>query len=134
MRKARDPQPLAEARGPAARLTTRTVFLAVLALVLAAYTVLAMDLAWRSQSGQLGPGFFPRIIGVIGVALCLAALAKSLRTKAGGEVGGEVDGDIDGDIDGDVDVEPELGRHPGILTVVVLACVAFYFLLVPFGG
>ncbi|HEX2200203.1 MAG TPA: tripartite tricarboxylate transporter TctB family protein [Burkholderiales bacterium] len=49
--------------------------LAVLALALG-YTALAFtELSWLSSAGRLGPGFFPRLIGVGLVALCLYSLA-----------------------------------------------------------
>ena len=48
--------------------------LAVLALA-GGYTALAFtELTWLSSAGRLGPGFFPRIIGVSLVVLCLYSL------------------------------------------------------------
>jgi hypothetical protein len=37
------------------------------------------ELSFLSRTGRLGPGFFPRIIGVSLVALCLLSLVRDLR-------------------------------------------------------
>jgi putative tricarboxylic transport membrane protein len=53
--------------------------LAALALA-GGYTTLAFaELSWMSQAGRLGPGFFPRIIGVSLTALCLYSLYADRR-------------------------------------------------------
>lgn len=53
----------------------RAGFLAGVLLAAAGYTWLAFaELAWLSSAGRLGPGFFPRIIGVSLVALCAYSL------------------------------------------------------------
>lgn len=50
--------------------------LAILALALA-YTYMAFaNLSFLSSTGRLGPGFFPRIIGVALIATCLYAIAS----------------------------------------------------------
>jgi len=83
----------------------RTVFFGILLVVLAGYFQLALGMEWRTAAGRIGPGFFPRIIGGIGVVITLVALLRSLRR-----------------------VEPEsepdatdLGRHPRTMAVVVAA-------------
>lgn len=56
--------------------------LAVLALA-GGYTAVAFaDLSWTSSAGRLGPGFFPRIIGLCLVALCLYSLYADRARKA----------------------------------------------------
>ena len=53
----------------------RAGFLGGVLLAAAGYTWLAFaELAWLSSAGRLGPGFFPRIIGVSLVALCAYSL------------------------------------------------------------
>lgn len=97
---------------PPWRPTSRSVFLAVLLLVLAGYTVMAFDLAWEAPGGRIGPGFFPRIIGILGTAICLGALINSLRT------GADVDADDDPLLEEEVG-EGDLGRHPRALLIAV---------------
>lgn len=94
---------------------TRAVFLGVLACVLAGYSALAWGMAWRMPSGQIGPGFFPRLIGVAALVLCLVALGRTLR----------------GPVDSSDDTAP---AHPYTLVAVVSACVGFFVLLVVAGA
>ena len=62
----------------------RAGFLGGVLLAAAGYTWLAFaELAWLSYAGRLGPGFFPRIIGVSLVALCARSLVAD--RKAAGE-------------------------------------------------
>jgi putative tricarboxylic transport membrane protein len=92
--------PMAERRwqvGPPA------VFFGILLVVLAVYFQLALGMEWRTAAGRIGPGFFPRIIGGIGIVLTLVALVGSLRRI---------------DVPAEADTE-ELGRHPWTLAIVV---------------
>jgi hypothetical protein len=86
----------------------RGLFFGILLVVLAVYFQLALGMEWRTAAGRIGPGFFPRIIGGIGVVLTLFALARSLRRA-------EPDTDVDG---------PDLGRHPRTMVIVVVASAA----------
>jgi putative tricarboxylic transport membrane protein len=95
-------------------LPTRAVFLSVLACVLAGYTVLAWGLAWRMPSGQIGPGFFPRLIGAAALVGCLVALGQTLRAPVES-----------------ADASP---AHSYTLVAVVSACVGFFVLLVVAGA
>jgi hypothetical protein len=53
----------------------RAGFLGALLLLAGGYTYVAFaDLSYLSSTGRLGPGFFPRIIGVSLVALCAYSL------------------------------------------------------------
>lgn len=72
--------------------STRLLFLLVLTVLAAAYTVMAFGMEWRVASGQIGPGFFPRLVGVATVVGCLVAIARGPRKddEPGGGVG--VDG------------------------------------------
>jgi hypothetical protein len=63
--------------------------LAILCLaVLYTYWAFA-DLSFLSSTGRLGPGFFPRIVGLLLIATCLLTLAGDLKARQGG---GEVSG------------------------------------------
>ena len=70
---------LSVGRGGWRRPTGRSLFLAVLLVILAVYTQMAFDLEWRTVAGRIGPGFFPRIIGLLSLAIILWALVTSLR-------------------------------------------------------
>ena len=61
----------------------RAGFLAGILLLAGTYTYAAFaELNWLSSAGRLGPGFFPRLIGVALVALCAVSLAAELRHGA----------------------------------------------------
>lgn len=69
----------------------RTAFLFVLLGGAIFYTYIAfVDLAFLTRTGRLGPGFFPRIIGLSGIALILWVMVDHLRTGEG-IIGGEGD-------------------------------------------
>jgi putative tricarboxylic transport membrane protein len=113
--------------GPAARRvrpTAMTAFLCALALILAVYTALAFDMEWRAPAGRLGAGFFPRVIGVLGVVLCCVAAVRSLRRVPREEpVPRE-----------DEDAAAGGSRHPWTFLATVAGMAAFLFLLVPLGA
>jgi putative tricarboxylic transport membrane protein len=48
--------------------------------VLYAYWAFA-DLSFLSSTGRLGPGFFPRIVGLILIVVCVLTLAGDLRKR-----------------------------------------------------
>lgn len=104
------------------RLTGRAVFFAVLLVVLAVYTQMAFDLEWETAAGRIGAGFFPRVIGIMSLAIVVWALVTSLRPGAVDDedevVGGEETGDAD------------LGRHP--VTLVLFLAAGVLFMLVFF--
>ncbi len=60
----------------------RAGFLLAVLFVAGGYTWLAFELPYLSSAGRLGPGFFPRIIGVLLVAICLASLWLDARRAA----------------------------------------------------
>ncbi|GAB3016342.1 hypothetical protein GCM10011376_04250 [Nocardioides flavus (ex Wang et al. 2016)] len=101
----------------------KTVFLAAVLVVLAVYTEMAFALEWRTQAGRIGPGFFPRIIGVAGLALTLWGLVAAIRSPHDDEVVAMEDevGDAD------------LGKHPRLLTIMVLASAVFAATLISLG-
>jgi hypothetical protein len=60
----------------------RVAFTLAILCVSAVYTYVAFaDLPFLSSAGRLGPGFFPRIIGVSLVAFCLYNLFFDLRQR-----------------------------------------------------
>jgi hypothetical protein len=62
----------------------RPAFLLVLLGGAVFYTYVAfVDLGFMTRTGRLGPGFFPRIIGLSGIALILWVAADHLRTGRG---------------------------------------------------
>lgn len=93
------------------RTTARTAFLGVLLVVLLGYTEMAFELEWTTQAGRIGPGFFPRIIGILGSVICLGALLNSLRPGVG---------DDEGVLEDEVG-EGKAGRHPVPLLLAVAA-------------
>lgn len=95
-----------------------TVFLGVLIVVMAAYTQLAMGMEWRTQAGRIGPGFFPRIVGLATIACCVVAAVQSLRPAT----------------EEDEQDDVPLGRHPKAMLQFTGAAVVFLLLLVPLGA
>lgn len=58
----------------------RVVFLLAVLLASVFYTYMAFaDLDFLSRTGRLGPGFFPRLIGVVLIASCLYSLVHDAR-------------------------------------------------------
>jgi putative tricarboxylic transport membrane protein len=103
-----------------------TAFLCALAVILVVYTVLAFDMEWRAPAGRLGAGFFPRVIGVLGVVLCCVAAVRSLRQvppeePASAEAAPQ-------------EREAEGSRHPWTLLATVAGMAVFLFLLIPLGA
>jgi putative tricarboxylic transport membrane protein len=112
-------------RGGWRRPTGRALFFAVLLVVMAVYTQMAFDLEWRTVAGRIGPGFFPRIIGILSLAIIVWALAKSLRAGAvddEDEVGGEEEAG-----------EADLGKHPIPLLLVTGAAALVVMFFIPLG-
>jgi putative tricarboxylic transport membrane protein len=65
----------------------RIAWLAAIALVAAVYTWMAFGMEWETEAGRIGPGFFPRIIGGLTVALCVVAIVRCLRERRPAESG-----------------------------------------------
>ncbi len=96
----------------------RAVFFGILLVVLAVYFQLALGMEWRTAAGRIGPGFFPRFIGGIGIVLTLVALVGSLRRA---DSSAEADPQADPETDAGA---ADLGRHPGTMAIVVAASAA----------
>jgi putative tricarboxylic transport membrane protein len=61
----------------------RAAFVVVVLCLSAFYTYWAFtDLSFLSTTGRLGPGFFPRIVGVGLIVTCLVDLALELRRRS----------------------------------------------------
>jgi putative tricarboxylic transport membrane protein len=91
----------------------RAGFLAGVLLAAGGYTWIAFaELAWLSSAGRLGPGFFPRVIGVALVALCAWSLAAELARGA----------------------RESLPRHWRVTAALALLSALFVAALEPLGG
>ena len=65
----------------------RAGFTAAILCLAILYTYWAFaDLSFLSSTGRLGPGFFPRIVGLLLIATCLFTIAGDLKARHGGEV------------------------------------------------
>jgi putative tricarboxylic transport membrane protein len=65
----------------------RVAFTAAILCVAVLYTYWAFaQLSFLSSAGRLGPGFFPRIIGLALIIACLLTLAGDLKTREGGAI------------------------------------------------
>lgn len=105
----------------------RSIWIAALLTVAVPYTVIAFDMQWRTVAGRIGPGFFPRVIGLALVCSLLVALVRSLphsaaRRKEGhhSEAGGAARAAPRGDL--------------RTLSLIVGATVVFLVLLEPLGA
>jgi putative tricarboxylic transport membrane protein len=103
----------------------KTLFLTALLVVPAVYTEMAFALEWRTAAGRIGPGFFPRIVGIAGLALTLWSLVAAVRAPADEDEVVALEDEV-----GDAD----LGKHPRLLAVMVLAAFAFLVTLVSLGA
>jgi len=61
--------------------STKRLFLLVMLIGSALYTAVAFDLQWTTTAGRIGPGFFPRIIGVLLVITAGSALISELTGR-----------------------------------------------------
>jgi putative tricarboxylic transport membrane protein len=63
----------------------RLAFTAAILCLAVLYTYWAFaDLSFLSSTGRLGPGFFPRIIGLILIVACVLTLAGDLKERRAG--------------------------------------------------
>lgn len=107
------------------RPTGRTIFFVFVLVVLAGYLNMAFALEWRTQAGRIGPGFFPRIIGCLGVVITVGAVLQSLRPGVGDEDEGFEEEDQG---------EGDLGRHPLPVVLTVAASALFLVTLNTLGA
>jgi putative tricarboxylic transport membrane protein len=92
-------------------MTSRTIFFGLVLAVLAGYTKMAFEMEWETAAGRIGPGFFPRIIGILGVLIALGALVNSVRPGVSTD---------ESAVEEEVG-EGDLGRHPVPLLLIVAA-------------
>jgi putative tricarboxylic transport membrane protein len=60
----------------------RLGFIAAILCLAVFYTYWAFaELSFLSSTGRLGPGFFPRIVGLVLIGVCLLTLAGDLKLK-----------------------------------------------------
>ena len=100
----------------------KLVFLGVLLLVFAVYTQMAMGMEWRTTAGRIGPGFFPRILGVTAIAVIVVAAAREILSRPGDDSTSEVEAAEEA-------AEPDLGRHTLALVAFIAAAAVFVALL-----
>ena len=92
----------------------RLAFTATILCLAVLYSYWAFaDLSFLSSTGRLGPGFFPRIVGLILIAACVLTLAGDLKER-------RADG--------------KLSSFWGTTVVVAALCGAFILLLGVLGG
>ena len=109
-------------------VSTRLLFLYALTALALAYTVMAFGMDWRVERGQIGPGFFPRIVGVAMLLGLSLAIVRALRGGQGAEAPVDEEGQPEeaGGGEGGTDSRAVLGT---------IACMAlFFFLFEPLGG
>lgn len=72
--------------------STRTLFILGLLILSLGYAATAFGLPWTTTNGRIGPGFFPRILGLLLIALVGAALVDALHRD--GQRDGEQRGQV----------------------------------------
>ena len=96
----------------------KLTFFGVLLLAFAVYTEMAMGMEWRTAAGRIGPGFFPRILGLTAIAVILVAGVREVFSRPDDETTDEVEAAEEA-------AEPDLGRHPLALVAFVVAAAVF---------
>src|SRR3990170_4271123 len=102
-------------------LSTRLLFLYTLTVLAVAYTVMAFGMEWRVERGQIGPGFFPRLVGGAAVIGCLVAIVRAMR-------GRRLSPDSPVDEEGQPD-ETAAGGTDAWAPAATVGCMALLFLL-----
>lgn len=96
----------------------KLAFLGVILLAFAFYTEQAMGMEWRTTAGRIGPGFFPRILGVTAMVVTIAAVVTEYLAKP-------KDKALDAVEAAEEAAEPDLGRHPVTLIGFTIAAAVF---------
>jgi putative tricarboxylic transport membrane protein len=117
--------PSASPRWASRAVRPKTIFFGLLLVLLAAYTEMGWDLEWRTAAGRIGPGFFPRIIGMLGMALTLVALVQTVLAPPETDEVVPLEDEV-----GDAD----LGKHPLIFGATVGAGLLMMVLLTSLGA
>ena len=116
-----------EVRGPGGLLRPKVLFLTVVLLTLVFYTQRALALEWVTAAGRIGPGFFPRIVGVVGLALTVWALVVAVRSP-------QHDKDATPEGQEEEPGKTDLGHHPRLLLITVGALALLLVTLEPLGA
>jgi putative tricarboxylic transport membrane protein len=101
----------------------KLTFLGVLLLAFAVYTEMAMGMEWRTVAGRIGPGFFPRILGVTAIVVTVVAAVREIVSRPDDE---ETTSEVEA---AEEAAEPDLGRHPLALVAFIVAAAVFVALL-----
>jgi putative tricarboxylic transport membrane protein len=96
----------------------KLTFLGVLLIAFAVYTEIAMGMEWRTAAGRIGPGFFPRILGLTAIAFTVVAGVREILVRPGVTDVDEVEAAEDA-------AEPDLGRHPLALVAFIASATVF---------
>ncbi|MFB1299124.1 tripartite tricarboxylate transporter TctB family protein [Mycobacterium sp. pW049] len=97
----------------------KLAFLALILLGFAVYTEIAMGMEWRTVAGRIGPGYFPRLLGFLAMAITVFAIVRELLRRPA------ADAPVDAAEAAEEAAEPDLGRHPVALLVFVVAATLF---------
>ncbi len=100
----------------------KLTFLGVLLIAFAVYTEMAMGMEWRTTAGRIGPGFFPRILGLTAIAVIIVAAVREILSWSDGAKTSDVEAAEEA-------AEPDLGRHPLALVAFIVAAAVFVGLL-----
>lgn len=109
---------------------TQLLFLLFLTGVAVAYTWMAFDLEWRIRNGQIGPGFFPRIVGVVSIVGCLLVIVRLLL----GRTGSTSPPAADADEEAELGIEGDGRTDPWVPAVAVGCMVVCYLVFEPLGA
>ncbi|WP_105033322.1 tripartite tricarboxylate transporter TctB family protein [Cryobacterium aureum] len=107
------------------RPSAKTAFLGVVLVLFIGYTEMAFRMDWVTQAGRIGPGFFPRVVGGLIIAITLIALVQSMRVASEDSGAADLEEDVG---------EADLGHHPLVMTVTVVASGAFILVLLSLGA
>jgi hypothetical protein len=110
-------------------LSTRLLFLYAVTVLALAYTVTAFGMEWRVERGQIGPGFFPRLVGVAMLVGLSLAIVRALR---GGRTSAEAPVDEEGQPE---EVGGGAGGTDARAVLATVGCMTLlYFLFEPLGA
>lgn len=118
--------------GGSRRPTGKALFLTAVLVVLVGYTWMAFQMEWVTAAGRIGAGFFPRVIGLLGIAVTVITLLQALRVR-GGDEGAALEEDVGANPEDEFG-EADLGRHPKALIVMVVAGVVLVATLTSLGA
>jgi putative tricarboxylic transport membrane protein len=97
----------------------KLAFLGLILVGFAVYTEIAMGMEWRTVAGRIGPGYFPRLLGFLAMAITVFAIVRELLQRPA------ADEPVDAVEAAEEAAEPDLGRHPLALLGFVIAAALF---------